>query len=128
MVFTGVMAALAAVSFGFFLWQGLWPKVQCWLLVIVGAGAAGLIGQGIDMALSKATDATNTATSVMFGVVTPSLLALWVILGFIIEMLPDSKVRSRPVSWHTRICAVLLPTAIVSIPAIFNTITASVGA
>lgn len=122
-----IVAVTAAAVFGVFYWQKLWPKVQCWLLVAVGWGLGGMLGSWLQELVAQASNLSSTATSLLFGVGVPSVIALVAVLIFVLDMLPNSKVSTKPVGWHTRICALLVPLSIAMLPALGSNISAAIG-
>ncbi|MGH8878767.1 MAG: hypothetical protein ACRD0P_15745, partial [Stackebrandtia sp.] len=125
----GVLAGLALEVFAIFYWKSnLWPKTQCWLLVLFGWGLGGVVGGWLSTLMGKATEISNTAMNLLFGVAVPSLIAIAALVVFVLDMLPNKYASTSPVNWLTRICAVIVPLGIAAVPAVSGSLMSSVGA
>ena len=123
----GVLAGVALVAFGVLYWQGLWPKVQCVLMVLVGWGLGGLIGAWLQEIIGGANALGSQGMQLLLGIGVPSLVAVVALLIFVLDMIPDSKVRTKPIGWHTRIAALLVPVSLSALPALGANISAAIG-
>ncbi|ADD45876.1 hypothetical protein [Stackebrandtia nassauensis] len=122
-----ILAGVSLLVFGVLYWQNLWKKLQCWLLVLVGWGLGGLLGDWLQYLIGQANGLTAEWMQVLFGIGVPAAVAVVALLIFVLDMLPDSKVRTKPVGWHTRIAALLVPLSLASMPALGANLSAAIG-
>ena len=123
----GFIAGISLVVFGVLYWQKLWPKAQCWLLVGFGWGLGGLVGEWLQTLIGTAEGLTSSWMAMLFGVAVPALVAVVALLVFTLDMLPNRIASTKPVGWHTRIAALLVPLSIASLPALGANLTAAIG-
>ena len=123
----GTLSAISLIVFIILRWQQLWPKFQMVLMVLIGWGLGGLIGDWINKLIGLASELTSKWGQTLLGVAFPAALAVASITIFGLFLWKDSKVRTGEITWLVLIASLLVIPSLAMLPAIWGNIEAVLG-
>lgn len=118
----GTFSAIALIVFIVIKWQDLWPKFQMWLMVAIGWGVGGLVGDWVNKAVDLTSELTSKWGQTIWGVAFPAALAVASLTIFIIFIWNNRKVPTGPVTWLVLIASLLVIPSLGMMPEVWSNV------
>ncbi|GAB3219367.1 hypothetical protein GCM10027447_02060 [Glycomyces halotolerans] len=118
----GTLSAAALIVFAIIRWQQLWPKVQMVLMVLIGWGIGGLLGDWLNRLVEVTSNLTSKWGATLLGVGFPAAVAVASLTIFTIFIWKDEKIRTGQITWLVLIASLLVPLSIGMLPSVWSNI------